>query len=61
MSNRGSCVDTDVDDACSYMLLFIDGDCTLELHLLELICTASIPYMHNIRIIRFFFESRLNS
>jgi hypothetical protein len=59
MSNIGSCVDTDVDDACSYMLLFTDGEynlCTVELHLPELTGTASHPYMQNIRINRFFFR-----
>jgi hypothetical protein len=63
MPNTGSCVDTDVDDACSYMPLFIDGECTVctvEIHLSGLIGTARHPYMQKIRIIGFSFENRLH-
>jgi len=63
MSNTGNCVDTDVDDTCSYMPLFTDGECNpciVELHLPELTGTASHTYMQNIRINRFFFESSLH-
>ena len=63
MSNTGSCVDTDVDDACSYMPLFIDCECklrTVQIHLSGLTGTANHPDMQKIRIIRFSFENRLH-
>jgi hypothetical protein len=63
MSNTGSCVDTDADHACSYVPLFIDGECklrTVESHLFGLTGTASHADTQNIRIIRFSFENRLH-
>jgi hypothetical protein len=63
VSNKGSCVDTDVDDAWFYMPLLIDGEsklCTVELQLSALNGKASHPDMQKIRVIRFFFENRLH-